>query len=103
LKGLALKFEQSFPLLEGRVVKSKGKKVYIDRGAHTMLKNEMKVIIFREGEPLLHPVTGKHLGCDILELAEARIESVFDDFSIGKVLNHSDKSEVRVKDHFITK
>jgi hypothetical protein len=103
LKGLALKFEQSLPLLEGRVIKSKGKKVYIDRGAHTMLKKEMKVIIFREGEPLLHPITGKHLGCDTLELAEARIESVFDDFSVGKVLKHSDKSEIRVKDHIITK
>lgn len=103
LKGLALKFEQSFPLLEGRVVKSKGKKVYIDRGVHSKLKKEMKVIIFREGEPLLHPITGKHLGCDAVELAEARIENVLDNFSIGKVLNYSAQLEIRAKDHIITK
>jgi len=103
LRGLALKFEQSFPLLEGRVVKSEGNKVYIDRGSHSRMKREMRIIIFREGESLLHPITGKHLGCDTLELAEARIESVLDNFSIGKVLNHSAPVETYAKDHFITR
>jgi Curli production assembly/transport component CsgG. len=103
LRGLALKFEQSFPLLEGRVVKSEGNKVYIDRGFHSRMKREMKIIIFREGESLLHPITGKHLGCDTLELAEARIESVLDNFSIGKVLSHSAPVETYAKDHFITR
>jgi tetratricopeptide (TPR) repeat protein len=103
LRGLALKFEQSFPLLEGRVVKSKGKKVYVDRGSRNKIKKEMKIIIFREGEPILHPITGRNLGRDTLELAEARIESVLDNFSIGKVLNYSAKVEIREKDHIITK
>lgn len=103
LRGLALKFEQSFPLLEGRVVKSKGKEVYIDRGAYSKMKKEMKIIIFREGEPLLHPITGKNLGCDTVELAEARIEKVLDNFSIGKILNRSAGVEIRAKDYIITK
>ncbi|MBW1838736.1 MAG: hypothetical protein JRI49_02280 [Deltaproteobacteria bacterium] len=103
LKGLALKFKQSFPLLEGMVVKSEGKKVYIDRGAQNKIKKEMKVIIFREGEPLLHPITGKNLGCDALELAEARIERVLDNFSVGKVLSSSNAVKIRAKDHIITK
>jgi len=103
LKGLALKFKQSFPLLEGRVVKSEGKKVYIDRGAQNKIKKEMKVIIFREGESLLHPITGNNLGCDSLELAEARIERVLDNFSVGKVLSSSAEVKIKEKDHFITK
>jgi hypothetical protein len=103
LKGLSLKFEQSFPMLEGRVVKSKGKKVYIDIGSQSGVKREMKVIVFREGEPLLHPITGKSLGCDTLELAEVRIASVFDNFSIGNVLNHPAAAKIRAKDYFITK
>lgn len=103
LKGLALKFKQSFPLLEGRVVKSEGKKVYIDRGAQNKIKKEMKVIIFREGEPLLHPITGNNLGCDSWELAEARIERVLDNFSVGKILSSSAEVKIKEKDHFITK
>ncbi len=103
LKGLSLKFEQSFPMLEGRVVKSEGEKVYIDRGSHSRVNKEMKVIIFREGEPLFHPITGKPLGCDTLELAEARIAKVFNNFSIGKVLKNSDGVKIRAKDYFITK
>ena len=103
LKGLALKFKQSFPLLEGVVVKSEGKRVYIDRGAQNKIKKEMKVIIFREGEPLLHPITGKNLGCDAVELAEARIERVLDNFSVGKVLSSSNAVKIRAKDHIITK
>ena len=103
LKGLALKFEQSFPLLEGRVVKSEGKKVYIDKGSDSKLKKEMKVIVFREGEPLLHPITGKHLGCDTLELAEVRIKDIFNNFSIGEVLDLSASVKIRAKDYIITK
>jgi hypothetical protein len=103
LKGLSLKIEQSFPMLEGRVVKSEGEKVYIDRGSDGSVKKEMKFIVYRKGDPILHPVTGKHLGCDTLELAEARIANVFDNFSIGKVSNNYGGVIIRAKDYFITK
>ena len=103
LKGLSLKIEQSFPMLEGRVVKSEGEKVYIDRGSDGSVKKEMKFIVYRKGDPILHPVTGKHLGCDTLELAEARIANVFDNFSIGKVSNNYGGVRIREKDYFITK
>ena len=103
LKGLSLKIEQSFPMLEGRVVKSEGEKVYIDRGSNGSVKKEMKFIVYRKGDSILHPVTGKHLGCDTLELAEARIANVFDNFSVGKVSNNYGGVRIRVKDYFITK
>jgi TolB-like protein len=103
LKGLALKFEQCFPLLEGCVIKSEGGKVYIDRGSMNGLKKEMKIIVFREGAPLTHPLTGKPLGCDMVELTEARIEKVLEDYSIGKVLERSAKVAIKVRDGVITK
>lgn len=103
LKGLSLKFEQCFPMLEGRVVKSGVEKVYIDRGFDSKIKKEMKVIIYRMGDPILHPVTGKHLGWDSMELAEARIVSVFDHFSVGNVSNSYGGVRIRERDYFITK
>lgn len=103
LKGLSLKFEQCFPMLEGRVVKSEVEKIYIDRGFDSKIKKEMKVIIYRKGDSIFHPVTGKDLGWDTTELAEARIANVFDHFSVGKVSNRYGGLKIRENDYFITK
>ena len=38
-----------------------------------------------------------------LSIIEDQLESVFDDFSIGEVLNHPVVAKIRAKDYFITK
>jgi hypothetical protein len=101
-EGLALKFKHSFPLVEGLVVKVKGKDVYADFGWNKNIKKETKFIVYREGEKIFHPVTGRFLGCESMDLGEARVEEVFDDFSKGKLL--AKKSvDIKVKDKVITK
>lgn len=101
-EGLALKFKHSFPLVDGQVVKVKGKEVYTDVGLNKNVKREMKYIIYREGEKIYHPVTGKFLGCESNDLGEVQIEEVFSDFSRGKLLT-KEKADIRVKDNVITK
>ena len=103
INGLALKFKHSFPLLEGIVIKTKGKNIYADFGSFMGIKKEMKFIVFRNGETIVHPVTGKVLGNETEELGVATVVSIFEDMSIGKLIADFDPTKVKVKDLIITK
>ena len=103
LNGLALKFKHAFPVVEGLVVKVKGKEVFADLGKNKKLKKEMKFIIYREGEKIVHPVTGKVLGSDPEILGEATVVQVFDDLSKGKLIVTEEIPEIQEQDRVITK
>ncbi len=101
--GLALKFKHSFPLLEGMVVKVDGKNIFADFGSIQHIKKEMKFIVFREGELIVHPVTGKVLGSETEELGVATVVKVFEDISMGKLEADFHPDKIRVEDLIITK
>ena len=101
--GLALKFKLGFPLIEGMVIKIAGDKVYADFGSNSQIKKQMKFIVFRKGEPIVHPVTGRLLGAETQQLGVARIVKVFDEFSVGELEQSSEGVKIKVKDFIITK
>ena len=100
---LAAKFATGFPVVEGMVVKASGKNVVMDVGDASNIKKNMTVIIFRKGEEIKHPVTGKSLGFDTIKLAEGRVEDVQGAFSKVRLLDKPGGKEVRIKDMVITK
>lgn len=101
--GLALKIKNSFPLLEGIVVKTSGKNIFADFGSIQGIKKEMKFIVFRIGETITHPVTGKVLGSETEELGVATVIDVYEEMSKGKLLADFDASKIKVEDLIITK
>ena len=101
--GLALKFKHSFPLLEGLVIKVSGKSIYADFGSIQRIKKEMKFIVFRENEAIVHPKTGKVLGRETEELGVATVVNVFEDMSIGKLFATFDPAKIQIEDMVITK
>lgn len=101
--GLALKFNQHLPLVEGLLIKKNGKEVFADIGLNKGLKKEMKFIVFKEGEKIVHPVTGKVLGSDTEPLGEAVVEQVGDDFSKGSLFKEFKAGKIKVMDRVITK
>ncbi len=103
MDGLALKFKHEFPLLEGMVIKASGKEIFADFGKNQRVKKDMKFIVFREGEPIVHPITGKVLGSDTEELGVATVAKVFDDLSMGKLTTDFDPSAIKVQDLIIMK
>ena len=102
MQGLALKYKQSFPLLEGMVIKKERKGILTDLGNENRVKKDMGIIIFREGEELRHPVTGRVLGSEPVELGEAKIENVYEAFS-SAIIKKGKSERVNVKDKVITK
>lgn len=101
--GLALKMKHSFPLIEGMVIKVKGNEIYADFGTFKRIKKEMKFIVFKEGETIKHPVTGKVLGSESEELGVATVVTVFEDMSIGKMIADFDVGNIAIQDLIITK
>jgi hypothetical protein len=101
--GLALKFKHSFPLLDGTVIKVSGPSVYVDFGQAQNLKRDMKLIVFREGEKIIHPVSGRFLGRDTEELGIATVVNVFATMSLGRLSDAADGSRIRVQDLIVTK
>ncbi len=101
--GLALKFMHGFPLIEGMVIKISGKNIYADFGTVQHIKKDMKFIVFREGQPIVHPVTGRMLGSETLQLGVATVVNVFEDMSVGTLYADFDPGAIKVKDLIITK
>jgi TolB-like protein len=101
-EGLALKYKQSFPLLEGMVIKKDGKAVITDLGEDKRIKRDMGLILFRDGEGIRHPDTGKVLGAEPIELGEAKVENVYENISRA-VIKKGKPVGIRIKDMVITK
>jgi Curli production assembly/transport component CsgG len=103
MEGLAGKFRQRFPLLEGVVVKAEGKRVFVDLGSKQAIKKYMKLILFREGKVIKPPDTGKVLGAATETIGEARVEEVLEELSQATLLAPTTSAAVKQLDRAITK
>jgi TolB-like protein len=98
-EGLAVKFHQEFPLIDGLVVQKKGKLIFTDIG-QDKTKLARRFIVYRE-EPIKHPVTGKILGTDNTIIGRARVTQVMPDLSKAEVVEGEAK-EIKPLDKVIT-
>jgi hypothetical protein len=102
LEGLSLKLRQRFPLVQGLVLKTEEKRIFVDLG-NKQIRKHMKLVVFREGEAIKHPMTGQLLGAPTEVLGEAKVEAVFDDLSQGIMQKQKAPGEVKQLDKAITK
>lgn len=85
-EGMAVKFHRDFPLLDGQVIRQKGKYILIDLGGD-MVKLQRRFIVYRE-ESVQHPVTGNVLGTDNVITGHARISQVMPALSKAEILDN---------------
>jgi hypothetical protein len=103
MDGLASKFRQRLPLVEGLVIQTDNAEVLVDIGGKTAVRESMKLYIFREGKVIKHPVTGKVLGSPVTSLGEARITAVYDEFSQATLMQAIPAEAIQQLDKVITK
>ncbi len=103
MDGLASKVAGSFPLVEGIIIKKDNRIIYMDLGSRTRVKRDMGVIVYRRGEEIRHPLTGKSLGWDMENLGRGNIEEVQENFSKAKLLDKAGPENIKVQDMVITK
>ena len=79
------KIAAKFPLL-GYVVSVDGEQVITDVGSTKGVQPGTQFIVFRKGQPIIHPVTGKTIGWAKQIIASIQIESSEETMSTGKIL-----------------
>jgi hypothetical protein len=63
----------------------------------------MSIILYRKGEEIRHPLTGKYLGSDIEKLGAADIEEINENSSKSKLSDKNSENNIKVQDMVITK
>ncbi|MBI5187354.1 MAG: hypothetical protein HZA01_16735 [Nitrospinae bacterium] len=102
-RGLAAKFMEKIPLAEGMVVRANGKELTLDLGLRSNIRENSRALIYREGEPVIQPLTGKKLGADAVILAEGKITGVLEAYSKGEIVKHLKSGEIKAGDLVIMK
>ncbi len=97
-EGLALKFHQGFPLVDGHIIEKQGGSIVVDIGQH-VTKPDRRLIIFRE-EPVIHPVTSKNVGLDIQVLGHAQVIQVQRETAMAKLID-CDEAALNLTDRVI--
>lgn len=85
IDNIGMKIGHLYPLL-GYVVMTDGNQITLDMGEDRGVRLQNVFIVFRIGEEILHPVTGKHIGWSKEVLASIIIETTEKSLSTGKYL-----------------
>lgn len=103
MEGLASKLTLGFPVLEGIVVKREKGTVFSDLGGNSGIRKSMPASIYRRGKEIVHPVSGKSLGWDMIKIGDGTIEDVQDTFSKIRIGDKVRPQDIQVKDTVITR
>ncbi len=82
-----------FKPLKGKIVSVEGGSFVTDLGAKTGIKKGMRVTVFREGVPFLHPVTKEPMGKVETPAGRAEVEEVRDDGATLKIVSGEAKTD----------
>ena len=102
VENLARKITESLPLIDGYVIRIDGPELIIDVGRNGGLKKGMKCIIYKEGAPIKHPITGEILGKETNIIGEILVTDAFDKYSVARQLKTM-SGVISIGDKFITK
>jgi hypothetical protein len=89
-------------LIEGLVVRVKDRNMILDLGWASKIKKGMRLIVFDEGEPIKHPVTGKLLGADVEELGKGKVQAVQEQMSTAEILGKEAVGRIKSMHKVIT-
>ena len=81
----ARRMVQFFPPAEGYVVSLPAGEVYIDLTEANLMRPGMELLVYREGEDIVHPVTGDVLGKYEERLGYLTIREVNEKYSAGRL------------------
>ena len=102
IENLAKKMTDNLPLVEGYIIRIDGEQVILDVGRVGGLKRGMKCVIYKEGAPVKHPITGEILGKETKVLGEVLVTESFDKYCVAKTLKNVG-GQLSIGDKFLTK
>jgi len=94
VENLAIMIYNEVPLVEGCIVNVEPELIYLDIGRMAGVRKGTKCVAFREGDKIMHPITGEVLGKKVTKLGELVVIQVQDKLSIAKFVVEEGKIEV---------
>ena len=88
ISAVAQKIKADLPVVNGMVISSGETDMLIDLGSGKGIKKGMKCHVYREGLPIIHPVSGDTLDTHKELLCEIQVIDVFDGYSKAKTIVH---------------
>jgi len=98
---VAIDIYNELPIVEGYVVNQDQDVLYIDIGAEKGIRKGSKCVAFREGDKILHPVTGEVLGSKVTKLGELVVTQVQNKVAATKVVEK--ELDIKVGDKVVVK
>jgi hypothetical protein len=89
--------------VEGSVVKvDPDGSIYVGLGSKQGMRKGMKLHVFSEGEPIVHPLTGKTLGTTRKSKSQVVLTEVMDMYGVARPVE-GEEAAVSVNDRVVTK
>ncbi len=102
IENLAKKMTDNLPLVEGYIIRIDGDQVILDVGRIGGLKRGMKCVIYKEGAPVKHPITGEILGKETQIMGEVLVTEAFDKYCTARTIK-TEGGMLSIGDKFLTK
>lgn len=83
---IAIQVYNDVPLVEGYVIKVDVPNMVLDVGSAKGMRKGMKMVVYKEGEAITHPVTGEVLGKQVTKLGELLLTEVQSKMSEAQVV-----------------
>ncbi len=101
---LSIKLYNDLPLVEGYVISIEpSDKILLDLGKEKHMKPDMQCVIYREGEKIKHPITGKIAYVKKIYLGEAVLDQVQESSSEADVIIKEKGERIQVGDKVVIK
>jgi len=99
---VAVKIKNELPLVTGYVIGVENDRITLDLGRMKGVRKGMKCLVYREGAPIVHPVTNEVIGKMINELCEVQFTEIFDGYSVGAITKPKGGPPL-IRDRVVTK
>jgi TolB-like protein len=101
---IAIQIYNDIPLVEGYVIKvDPTGEVYLDVGTAKGMRKGMKVVVYKEGEEIKHPVTGEILGKKVTKVGELLLAEVQAKMSEASVVEKETGQVIAVGEKIVAK
>lgn len=99
---VAGKIKNEMPLVHGYVINAQDGRLTLDLGRSSGVRKGMKCVVYREGAPIVHPITNEVIGKMIDELCEAQLTEVLEGYSFANI-TRAKSGAPEIRDRVITK
>jgi TolB-like protein len=100
---IAIQIYNDVPLVEGYVIKLDGVKCILDVGAAKGMRKGMKMVVYKEGEAITHPVTGEIMGKQTTKIAELVLIEVQEKMSEADIVDKEQGQSIAMGNKVVAK